>query len=107
MLGCTADRVVDAVEVILRVALQLGLPNHLARKYFFAVDHGCDFAITAARVETNAAALQVPAHSRALLFLLGQLRERDLFDDEAGLLVDLGEELGVERARAAGCILTL
>src|SRR6266542_1623532 len=99
VLGGAADRIVDAVEVILRVAVEFGLPYHLAREDFLSIDHGGNFAIAAPRIEADAVALEVASNRRRALLFEGEARFIGRGHLEA-VLVDVAHEFGVERPLA-------
>jgi hypothetical protein len=62
--GGAAQRIVDAVEVVLRVGLRARVPATSSLKTTFAVDHGGALAVARAQVEADAAAVQVAAQRR-------------------------------------------
>ena len=59
MRGGAAEGVEDAVEVVLRVDLEVGVPDGFVAEDDGAVDDGGDFAVAAAEVEADAAAVEV------------------------------------------------
>src|ERR1019366_7387233 len=57
--GGAPQGIVDAVVVILRIALHGGVPGHLVAENDFAFDDGGALAVAGAQVEADAAAIQV------------------------------------------------
>ena len=53
MCGCFLQRIHDAIEVILRIGLEVRIPFRLLAEHNFAINHRCCFAITAAEIETD------------------------------------------------------
>src|SRR5262249_49982566 len=70
--GGAPDRVVDAVEMVLRVGVRLRLPNDFAGEDFLAVDHRRRFAVASPRVKPDAVTLQVPPDWRRAFLLFGE-----------------------------------
>ncbi len=62
--GGALQRIVDAVVVILRVALYRRIPGNLIAEDDLAIDDGGAFAVAGAQVEADAAAFQVAAQRR-------------------------------------------
>jgi hypothetical protein len=60
MRGGLLQRVHDAVEVILRIRLVVGIPFRLVAEHDAAVDDGGGLAIAAAEVEADPAPVQMP-----------------------------------------------
>ena len=69
--GGALQRIVDAVEVILRVALYRGVPGDLVAEDHLAVDDRGALAVAGAEVEADAAAFQMAAEGRGGFALLG------------------------------------
>src|SRR5262249_15850382 len=67
-----ADRVVDAVEMILRIALYRGTPCHFLAEHYFAVHHRRALAIASAQVKPDAATLHIPPSRPRRLASLGR-----------------------------------
>ena len=57
--GGAGEGVADAVEVVLRIGLEVGVPGDFFGEDDFAIDDGGGFAIGAAEVEADAAAVEV------------------------------------------------
>src|SRR6478609_7437086 len=53
------QRIHDAVEVVLRVGLEIGIPFRLLAEDDLAINHRCGLAITAAEIETDATAFEI------------------------------------------------
>jgi hypothetical protein len=62
--GGAPQRIVDAVEVILRIGLRAGVPGHLIAEDHLAIGDGGALAVAGAQVEADAAAIQVAAERR-------------------------------------------
>ena len=56
-----AQRLLDAAQVVLGIALRVGIPLHLLAPHHLAVDHRRRLAVAAPQVEADAAAVEVPA----------------------------------------------
>ena len=83
----------DAVVVIVGVRVDLGQPDDLLGEDRLAVDDGGDLPVGAARVEADAAALQMAAHGLGGVMALGDgVRQHHL----EGMLVDPRHEVPVE-----------
>ena len=75
--GGPPQRIVDAVEMILRIGLRAGVPRHLVAEDHLAIGHGGALAVARAQVEADAEAIQVPAQRRGgLPFLRARRRRR-------------------------------
>ena len=62
--------VIDAVTVILRIFLEVGVPGNFFAENELAVDGGGAFSVGAAEVETDSASVEVPAERHGGLFRL-------------------------------------
>ena len=82
--GGAPQRIVDAVEVVLRVGLRARAPRHLVAEDDFAVDHGGALAVAGAEVEADAAALQMAAQRRGGFALLGRVVVGDVRRSPSG-----------------------
>src|SRR5262249_23029144 len=58
VLGGATDRIIDAVEVVLRIAIDLRLPHDFAGENLFAVNDRSRFSIAASGVESDAATFE-------------------------------------------------
>ncbi len=61
------QRAEDALIMVGGVGVHLGVPDHFLGKQGLPVHHRADLAVRAARVKTDAAAIQVPADAAGLL----------------------------------------
>jgi len=94
-----AQGVHDALPVVLRVGLVVGIPLDLLAPDDATIDDRRHLAITAAQVEADTAAVQVAAQRRGRRMLGRQLVRRDDLDR---MTVDaLPDDLGVEAAGRA------
>ena len=60
MLSRAMQRSVDAVIVILRIVLEIGIPWHLLRKDALPIDHRRAFSIGSPEIEADPAAIEMP-----------------------------------------------
>ena len=94
--GGAAEGVKDAVEVVLRVGLEVGVPDGFVAEDDGAVDDGGDFAVAAAEVEADAAAVEVASEGAGGGARGGRVGGGDDFD---GMVVDaFADEVGIEAA---------
>ncbi len=99
--GGQLQAVADAVEVIGRVGLKVGVPLDLLGEDDLAVDEGGAFAVAAPEVEADAAAFQVVLHRKA--GGRGGIGRGAAFTDAHGLPeAGLTDKVAIESARALG-----
>src|SRR6185436_8094774 len=96
------ERVVDAVEVILRVGLLAGAPRHLIAEDDLAVDHRGALTIAGAEIEADPAAFEMAAERGGGFPLVGAGVIRG-GDNLHRMAVDtVAHEIEVEGAGAGG-----
>lgn len=96
--GGVAEGVHDAVEVVLGVGLADGVPGDFLAIHDGAVDDGGCFAVTAAEVESDAAAAEVTPEGLGAGVGLGQGLRQDCADVEGVPIDALAHHHGVEAA---------
>ena len=95
-----AQRCLDAVVVILRIALKIRVPRHLLGEDDAPVDDCGALAIRAAEVEADAAAIQVAAQRHGGFAGRGHVGEIAGLDGELPAIDLAAHELGIEFPRA-------
>jgi hypothetical protein len=105
------ERVVDAFKVVLRIALEIRIPDDFLGKHHLAIDHRRTFAVGPAEVEADPAAVQIAAEGHGAFVGCGQLvrghrLDHDMFAEN--LMADefpierTGTGLGVDLAQRGG-----
>src|SRR5436190_14876049 len=84
----------DPVVMIAGVGLKVGIPNRYLAEHDLAIDQGCDLAVTAAEVESNPAAFEMPSQRRGAL----PFRRQVLRVDNLEWMVEhfLGDDVRIE-----------
>ena len=100
--GGALQGIVDAVVVILRVALHGGVPGDLVAEDDFAIDDGGALAVAGAQVEADAAAIQVTAEGSGGFAFLGAGIVGHALDGHGAAVDAFAHEAVVEGARALG-----
>src|SRR5215831_6248328 len=103
MCGGAFERVVDLVEMPLRVLFGNWVPNDFFAEDAFAVHDGSHFAVTAAEVKTDAATIEMTAERGGRFF-----GWRNIFrtDDSEGLFVNAAShDLSVEAAGESALVM--
>ena len=99
----TLERVIDAVAMILRVFLEVGVPGNFLTENEFAVDGRGAFSVGAAEVETDSASVKVPAERHGGLFRFRSVRIGAGYDLHP-VAVNASHHGVIERAFAFGRI---
>ncbi len=100
MRGRAPQRIVDAVEVVLRVGLRAGIPRHFLAEDHLAIRHRRALAVAGAQVEADPVAVQVPAQRRGGFPLRRRGVEAALRERHRPPVDALAHELEIEGAGA-------